>query len=201
MKMKLCGLSRMDDIEAVNRIKPDYIGFVFAKKSRRYVSPEQAAALKKHLDPAVRAVGVFVDEEVQAVAALLNKNIIDMAQLHGHESDAYIDELRLYTDKPIMKAFAVKSATDIENANCSHADYVLLDSVAGGSGTAFDWQLLKNICRDFFLAGGVNADNVRMARQYSPYAVDVSSAIETDGYKDSKKMAAFAAAVRKDDDI
>lgn len=197
-KIKLCGLSRPCDIEAANELKPEYIGFVFAPKSKRYVTPEKAAQLKQLLAPGIQAVGVFVREDPQTVAALLNSNVIDMAQLHGGEDEAYIRQLRKLSDKPIIQAFRVKTAGDIANAQQSSADYILLDSGAG-TGTVFDWNLIQNLTRPYFLAGGLGVENAEKARTLlKPYAVDVSSGIETDGYKDKEKMAAFVAAVRKD---
>lgn len=198
-KMKLCGLSRPCDIEAANDLKPEYIGFVFAQKSKRYVTPEKAAQLKQLLAPGIQAVGVFVRENPQTVAALLNSNVIDMAQLHGGEDEEYIKQLRELSDKPIIQAFRIETADDIANAQQSSADFLLLDSGAG-TGTVFDWGLVQNLTRPYFLAGGLSPDNVEEAVTYlKPYAVDVSSGIETDGRKDKTKMAAFAAAVRKED--
>lgn len=198
-KMKLCGLSRPCDIEAANDLKPEYIGFVFAQKSKRYVTPEKAAQLKQLLAPGIQAVGVFVRENPQTVAALLNSNVIDMAQLHGGEDEEYIKQLRELSDKPIIQAFRIETAGDIANAQQSSADFLLLDSGAG-TGTVFDWNLAQNLTRPYFLAGGLSPDNVEDAVKYlKPYAVDVSSGIETDGRKDKTKMAAFAAAVRKED--
>lgn len=197
-KIKLCGLTKLCDIDAANVLKPEYIGFVFAKKSRRFVSPAQAAVLKRRLSPDIRAVGVFVGEAPETVAALLEGGVIDMAQLHGGESEAYIRALRQLTAKPILQAFRIDSARDIAAANASSADFVLLDS-GGGSGRVFDWRVLEGIRRPYFLAGGLAPDNVRTAIDLlSPYAVDVSSGIETDGGKDKEKMAAFVAAVRKE---
>lgn len=111
-KMKLCGLFRPCDIDAANELKPEYIGFVFAPKSRRYVMPEEAAELKKLLDPDIQAVGVFVNEVPKRIAALLNKGIIDIAQLHGVEDENEINQLRALTDKPIIKAFYYKNLLD-----------------------------------------------------------------------------------------
>lgn len=196
-KIKLCGLSRLCDIEAVNKLKPDYIGFVFATKSRRYINPETASALKRQLHPDIKAVGVFVREHPESIAALLQKGIIDMAQLHGGESEHDIHTLRALTSQPIIQAFRIDTKQDIERANQSSADYVLLDSGTGGTGTAFNWKLLKEINRPYFLAGGLTPDNVGSAvAALSPYAVDVSSGIETNGYKDDNKMTAFVSAVR-----
>lgn len=196
-KIKLCGLSRECDIEAANELLPEYIGFVFAKKSIRYVSPEQAAALRKQLAPQIFAVGVFVNEAPENVAELLMTGIIDIAQLHGSEDETYIERLRELTDKPIVKAFSVKEKRDICKAAESGADLVLLDAGSGGTGTAFDWNLLAEMKRPYFLAGGLDITTVGEAvRKWRPYAVDVSSGIETDGHKDAKKMRAFVKHVR-----
>ena len=195
-KIKLCGLSRPCDIETANRLSPEYIGFVFAAKSIRYVSSEKAAELKKLLRPSIKTVGVFVRENPETVAELLRSGIIDIAQLHGGESEDYIKQLRTLTDKPLIKAYRIDTEQDVEAANISTADYVLLDSGQGGTGTTFDWNLLEKIDRPYFLAGGLNADNVRDAiERLNPYAVDVSSGIETDGYKDIRKMEDFVHAV------
>ncbi len=198
-KIKLCGLSRPCDIEAVNQLKPDYIGFVFAPKSKRYVTYRKAAELKSRLSPEIKAVGVFVNECPQEAAKLLKNGIIDMVQLHGGEAEDDITRLRRLTDRPIIKAFRIETAYDIKAANQSTADYILLDSGAG-TGTVFDWSLANSIGRPYFLAGGLDADNVADAvKALRPFAVDVSSGIETDGLKDKAKMAAFIAAVRKED--
>lgn len=197
-RIKLCGLSRPCDIEAVNELKPEYIGFVFARKSRRYVTPEQAARLKKQLHPDITAVGVFVNEQPEIIAGLLLEGTIDMAQLHGSEDENFIRRLRLLTDKPVIKAFRIDTEQDAVSAVKSSADYILLDSGSGGTGTAFDWKLLKNIKRPYFLAGGLSPDNIGQALKIlTPYAVDVSSGIETAGFKDPDKMTAFVHAVRK----
>lgn len=197
-KIKLCGLKRPCDIDAANRLKPEYIGFVFLPKSKRYVDYEKARELKSLLSPEIKAMGVFVDESVQTVARLLNDGVIDIAQLHGSEDEDYIKLLRSLTDKPIIKAFRIRSGEDIERAEESSADYVLLDS-GMGTGKLFDWSLIKSIKRPYFLAGGLDCDNVGEAvRTLRPYAVDVSSGIETDGLKDNEKMAAFVAIARKE---
>ncbi|WP_373165078.1 phosphoribosylanthranilate isomerase [Agathobaculum sp. Marseille-P7918] len=198
-EIKLCGLSRDSDIRVANELKPQYIGFVFAPKSKRYVKPEKARELKQMLAPNIKAVGVFVNEKLETIAAFLNNGLIDVAQLHGDESDDYIMQLRKYTDRPIIKAFRIKTTEDIADAKQSAADYVLLDSGAG-TGVVFDWNLIHSIQRPYFLAGGLQSGNVRAAiRTLRPFAVDISSGIETDGVKDKTKMAAFVAAVRKED--
>ncbi len=198
-KIKLCGLSRPCDIEAANELKPEYIGFVFAGKSKRYVTAEKAKELKQLFVPEIQAVGVFVNEIPERVACLLNNGVIDIAQLHGNEDETYIKQLRKLTDKPIIKAFRIKTAKNIADAESCTAEYVLLDSGAG-TGTVFDWGIVKSIRRPYFLAGGLDVDNVSDAiKALHPFAVDVSSGIETDGAKDKIKMAAFVAAVRKED--
>lgn len=199
-KIKFCGLTRTEDIVAANALKPEYIGFVFAPKSKRYVSPQQAALLRARLDPAIKAVGVFVNEPPEAVALLLNENIIDIAQLHGQEDAAYLARLRSLTAKPLWQAFRAETAAGLAAAARSPADMVLLDSGAGGTGTVFNWKLLQGFPRLYILAGGLDADNAADAvTRLHPYAVDVSSGIETAGKKDPAKMAAFAAAVRGQD--
>lgn len=197
MKIKLCGLSRPQDIEAANALMPDYVGFVFARKSRRYISPETAAALRKQLNPAIQTVGVFTDEEPELVAALVRDHIIDVIQLHGHEDGDYIRHLRTLTSSPIIQAVCIREESDLERAQESPADLILLDSAAGGSGVSFDWSILSRVTRPYFLAGGLTAENVRDAlASTAPYAVDVSSGIETDGWKDKIKMEQFVRAVR-----
>lgn len=200
-RIKLCGLTRARDIRAANELRPDYVGFVFAPGSRRFVSPQQAEKLNALLDPGIRAVGVFVDEAIQRVAALLDRGVIGLAQLHGSEDGDYVRDLKARTGKPVIQAFRVASAEDVERAKESPADFILLDSGAG-TGRVFDWTLLETVGRPYFLAGGLGLHNVAQAvARLHPYAVDVSSGIETDGVKDPDKMAAFVAAVRKEDGI
>ncbi len=197
-KIKLCGLSRPCDIEAANRLLPDYVGFIFASRFRRYVPPATAEGLKKLLDLRIQAVGVFVDEKPQVVADLLNGGLIDRAQLHGKEDEEYLCVLRSLTDRPFIKAFSIRTRSDLSQAARCSADEILLDA-GTGTGRRFDWELLQGFERDYILAGGLDADNVSEAiARLDPYGVDCSSGIETDGVKDPDKMAAFVAAVRKE---
>ena len=199
--IKMCGLSRECDIQAVNEIKPEYIGFVFWAKSKRYISPEKALEFKQMLDENIKAVGVFVDESIEKVAELLENGVIDLAQLHGSETEDYIHKLREMTNKPVIQAFRIRSSVDVERAVKSYADMILLDA-GMGDGKIFDWSLIQDITRPYFLAGGLNCENIAEAvRKFHPYAVDVSSGIETDGLKDIKKMTAFAMAVRKENEL
>lgn len=195
-KIKLCGLTRECDILAANELMPEYIGFVFVNGRRRYVSPDKAAVLRRTLAPGITAVGVFINENPEIVAELLRCKTIDIAQLHGDEDDEYIARLRKMTDKPIIKAFRIGSADDIAAARDSSADYVLLDS-GTGTGKLFDWSLIRELEREYFLAGGLDNERAVMAvTRLKPYALDVSSGIETDGYKDKDKMHCFVRAVR-----
>ncbi len=205
--VKFCGITRHEDIVIVNEVRPDYIGFVFAKKSRRYITPEKARRLRYGrdpgtgaLDPGIRTVGVFVNESPENVAVLLNDGTADAAQLHGCEDEEYIKKLRSFTDKPIIKAFDTGVPGFEEEVRRCSADYVLIDSASGGeggTGCVFDWSKAAGIDRPFFLAGGLDAQNVREAvMSCAPYAVDVSSGIETDGVKDPDKMRAFMKAVK-----
>lgn len=195
-KIKLCGLSRVCDIETANLLHPDYIGFVFATKSKRYVSAERAMELKRLLSADIQAVGVFVDEDINQIIHLTKKGIIDVVQLHGKEDNSYIQALKDNINIPIIQAFRIE---DIDKLNESKADYVLLDSGAG-SGEVFDWKLIQNIKRPYFLAGGLTVENVSKAiERLNPFGVDVSSGIETDGLKDKEKMAAFVKACREVD--
>ena len=199
-KIKMCGMRRECDIKYVNEIKPDYIGFIFAKGRTRYIEPEKAYSLRQKLADGITTVGVFLDEEVETVISIAKKRIFDMIQLHGNEDETYISKIRENVSLPIIKVFSVKSEKDIIKANASSAEYVLLDYGNGGTGKAFDWSLLDEMKRDYFLAGGLDVDNAGEAvRKYHPYAVDVSSGIETDGMKDEKKMIKFASAVRAEE--
>ena len=198
-RLKMCGLRRAEDIEAANRLMPEYIGFVFAPASRRFISLEEAAALRQALSPGIRAVGVFVDEDAETVARLLESGVIDIAQLHGNEDEAYIARLKARTGKPVIRAFRVKNAEDLRAAEASPADMILLDAGAG-DGKTFDWSMLSSVSRPYFLAGGLTPENTAEAvKRYHPFAVDVSSGIETDGFKDCNKMRAFMRAVREGD--
>ena len=199
MKLKFCGLTRAADIEAANETRPDYIGFVFAE-SRRRVSDLYAARLKARLDPAIQAVGVFVNDAPEHIAALADEGVIALAQLHGDEDARWIERLRRLTDVPLIKAVRVRSHAVIERALELPVDYLLLDTYVkhayGGSGKTFDWSLTGALPKPWFLAGGLNGDNVARALQTGAYALDLSSGIETDGIKDIDKMRRIAALVR-----
>lgn len=196
-RVKFCGITRSKEIELANELKPEYIGFVFAEKSKRYITYERAKELKAQLLPDIKAVGVFVNENPEYVAQLLDEGVIDIAQLHGNEDEIYIGQLKKITDKPVIQAFLIRNEKDLKRAEESPADMVLMDAGAG-SGTVFDWGLIRRFDRPYFLAGGLSAENVSKAISIlHPYGVDVSSGIETEGAKDKDKMTAFMEAVRK----
>lgn len=195
-KIKICGLSRQEDIDYANRVQPDYIGFVFWKKSRRYVDRDRAALLKQALSPDISAAGVFVNVPCREVAELLECGIIDMAQLHGDETEEDIQYIKAVTAKPVIKAVRVKTRYDVEAWLDSAADYLLFDS-GMGSGVSFDWSLLEGVDRDFFLAGGLHGGNLKQVLEVlEPYSVDLSPGVETDGVKDLEKMQAAVDIVR-----
>ena len=180
----------MEDIEIVNKYRPDYMGFVFADTKRK-VSHELARQLKDKLDPEIISVGVFVDAPKEEIVELFENGTIEMAQLHGLESEDYIKDLKAMTDNRliVIKAIEMSQDTDLLKYDSSNADYLLLDS-GKGSGKTFDWRLIrKDLKKDFFLAGGLNKDNVTQAiEEFEPYAVDLSSSLEVNGFKNEDKI-------------
>lgn len=228
IRIKICGLSRPEDIDYVNQLSVDYIGFIFAPKSRRCVTPAKALLLRQKLNPRITPVGVFVNEPLDQLFKIVSTGVADVIQLHGQEDDAYIASLRQMVNLPIIKAYSIGNFADIEKASASTADYILLDSGTGGTGTSFDWNLLHKINRPYFLAGGLTPENIQLAMStrisdkadhlrlpdnpkqnmdLAPanppltfadsalYAVDVSSGVETGGYKDFAKMKQFVECV------
>lgn len=198
-KIKICGLKRTEDIDYVNEAKPDYCGFIIGfPKSIRNVTKEQVRELVQRLNSKIIPVGVFVNADISLPAELLMEGTIAAAQLHGQEDDDYIDRLKCMTGKPVMKAFSIKCAEDVQQALTSHADYILLDQGTGGTGKTFDWSLVWEIDRPWFLAGGLGTGNLRNAiERLHPYAVDLSSSLETDGKKDREKIKEAVGLVRK----
>jgi len=198
-KVKICGLSRVEDIVAVNGVLPDYIGFVFAP-SRRRVDMNTAAILKEALNPQIEAVGVFVNEDIGVVGGAYQSGIIDVVQLHGDEDDAYIRRLKDRCGCPVIKAVGVG---DVMPSLPLEADYLLFDTLSaeqrGGLGRAFDWNILHNYCGlPYFLAGGLTTNNVvDSIRLLRPFCVDVSSGVETDGIKDAEKIGVFIDLLRR----
>ena len=196
-KIKLCGIQRYEDIDVVNELLPDYIGFVFAKKSKRFISYDMAKSLKKRLDKRVKAVGVFVNESIENIIYLVRNDIIDLIQLHGDEDGEYVSKLKKYVNIPVIKAFKIKSKADINTLYKEGSDFILLDAGAG-DGKTLDESILKDFKGDYFLAGGLSPDNIsEKINTLHPFGVDVSSGIETDGKKDADKMRKFVKLVRE----
>lgn len=200
VKVKICGLSRPEDIDMVNLARPDYIGFVFAD-SRRKVDTATAAKLKRQLKPAIKAVGVFVNDKPEKIIRLCREEVIDLIQLHGDETEDYIRLLKAAVANPVIKAVRISKEADKRQNEYISCDYILFDTYKnnqyGGSGEAFDWSLMPEVNKPFFLAGGINQDNIAEAiKGTAPYCIDVSSGVETDGYKDFNKIENIIKAVR-----
>lgn len=198
-RIKLCGLFREEDIEYANQAKPDFVGFIFAE-SRRKITPEKAAAFRKKLDTDIPTVGVFVNHEISEIEKLVNDGTIQFVQLHGEEDEVYINELKRVVDVPVIKAVRVKSTSDILEAVKLPVDYLLLDTYSekekGGTGEVFDWSIIPEIKKPYFLAGGLNLENIEKALKYDAYCYDVSSGVETDGIKDRDKMIEIVRKIR-----
>jgi phosphoribosylanthranilate isomerase len=202
-RIKICGLTRAEDIAAVNRCLPDYIGLVFAE-SRRRVSPEQARRLKAGLDARIKAVGVFTNAPVPFIVDLCEQGIIDIVQLHGDESEAFIQSLKQKIACPVIKAVRVQTREQILQAQEMSCDLLLLDTYQpgqyGGSGKTFERKLIPALQKRFFLAGGLEAGNVEQAvRECHPFGIDISSGVETDGLKDEAKIQQIIAIIRSID--
>lgn len=202
VKIKICGLRRLEDIGYVNELKPDFIGFVFAK-SKRQVTAKQAAALKAQLAADIKAVGVFVNAQQEEILQLAQQGVIDIIQLHGDEDAAYCTSLKEKTSLPIIKAVRIKDVGSLSGLADFPSDYLLFDTYTpgqyGGTGQRFDLTLVENISKPYFIAGGLDADNVSEVLQNTQaFAVDVSGGVETNGLKDKQKIEAFIANVRGD---
>lgn len=197
VRIKICGLMRPEDIETVNEVCPDYAGFILAQGRRRTVSPTRMRELTMRLRPEVQRTAVFLDQDPKWIAVLAREDLMDVIQLHGRESDEQIRFLQRQTGRKIIKAYRIETAADIRTAQKSAADLVLLDNGDGGTGKSFDWSLLLEMKRPYILAGGLSPDNVRDAiLRTRPYGVDVSSGVESFGYKDARKIRQFTEAVR-----
>ena len=194
-KIKICGLKRREDIEYVNKYQPDYIGFVFAGKKRK-LTYDQVVDLKKYLTSSIQVVGVFVNEDISFVEKLVKEHVIDLVQLHGQEDQKYIQALKEKVDVSIIKAIQIKN----EDSFNEHydVDYYLYDHGTGGTGESFDWSMLKEVDKLVFLAGGINLLNIDDALKKNVYALDVSSGVETDGFKDEKKIRKIVRRVRNE---
>lgn len=185
-KIKICGLRRQADIDYVNALKPNYIGFILTAGFRRSIDFETAKALKSRLDESIKAVGVFVDEDAKAVNSFAENGIIDVAQLHGSEGVEVCRQISI----PVIKALKPGDFDKIGEYE-PFVDYFLFDS-GTGTGKTFDWCKIPETEKPFFLAGGLDENNVKYAlKNIKPYALDVSSSVETDGFKDFDKIKKF----------
>jgi phosphoribosylanthranilate isomerase len=213
--IKICGLFRACDIDYVNEAKPDYAGFILHfPKSHRNVEPVVAAEMRRRLQPGIRAVGVFVDQSEETVIASAERIGLDAVQLHGHEDDRYIKSLRSLLQRPVWKAFKVRSEADLMEAEKSSADEILLDN-GYGTGNVFDWTILSAFSRPYILAGGLTPElitkvvmisedgtfskaamNSKVGRIPLPKLFDISSGVETDKVKDRDKILAAVRAAR-----
>lgn len=201
MKIKICGLSRPEDIEAVNRCRPDYIGFVFAP-SRRQVTAKTARKLKERLRQDISVIGVFVNAPQAEIIALADSGAIDLIQLHGDESADYLYALKERVPLPVIGALRFREAGEILAAQTLPYEYLLLDAYRngsyGGTGETFDWNAIPPLEKPFFLSGGLTPENLPRAMKQGAYCLDVSSGAETDGHKDPEKIKAIVEMVRRE---
>lgn len=198
-KIKICGLTRPIDIDCVNEAQPDYCGFIInVPKSRRNITPAALRSLRSRLSKSIVPAGVFVNEPRDTIISLVRDHTLGAVQLHGSEDETYISNLKKEIDVPVIKAFRVTSPESLRQAEKSSADLVLFDNGGGGTGLIFDWTLLNDIKRPYFLAGGLGPHNLEEAlRTVRPWGVDMSSGVETDGIKDKDKILAAVAAARR----
>lgn len=198
-KIKICGLTVPEDIEAVNEAWPDYIGFVFAP-SRRQVSSRQAASLKARLAPGIQAVGVFVNESMENILSLTEAGIIDIIQLHGDETDDMVAAVKARTKVPVIRAVRVRTEDDILRSLHTPSDYLLFDTYTkgayGGSGQTFHWSCIPKMNHPYFLAGGLDQKNILQALDTLAYCLDISSGVETNGRKDPDKIKRIIQTIR-----
>ena len=197
-KVKICGITHEVEIGIMNELQPDFVGFVFATKSRHFIAPEHAGLLRSKLRKGIKTVGVFTNASLKNVALTMETAGLDMVQLHGDETAEYIAALREYIRCPIMKVVKVAKPIDADKAMYTTADYVMLDGGSAGSGKSFDWSLLGNMRRNFFLSGGLTPENIHEALRLEPkpFGLNVSSGVESNKVKDYRKVMKFILAVR-----
>lgn len=197
-KIKICGLKRIEDVISVNVVEPDYCGFIFnVSGSRRSIGAEQLNILVDMLNPEIVPIGVFVNEKTDVILRIVRESGIRMVQLHGQENGEIIHTIQSKAQVPVIKAVSVRSKEDVRSAVLSPADYLLFDCGEGGTGQTFDWNLLEDIPRPYFMAGGIGTHNMEeVLRRFSPFALDVNSSVETDGQKDGKKILAAVRMLR-----
>ena len=197
-KIKICGLKRIEDVISVNVAEPDYCGFIFnVSGSRRSIGAEQLNILVDMLNPEIVPIGVFVNEKTDVILRIVRESGIRMVQLHGQENGEIIHTIQSKAQVPVIKAVSVRSKEDVRSAVLSPADYLLFDCGEGGTGQTFDWNLLEDIPRPYFMAGGIGTHNMEeVLRRFSPFELDVNSSVETDRQKDGKKILAAVRMLR-----
>ncbi|MCD8327765.1 MAG: phosphoribosylanthranilate isomerase [Ruminococcus sp.] len=202
-RVKICGLRREEDIKIVNSCSPDYAGFILSQGFKRTVGYSDFLRLVKNVKAEIQTVGVFVNEPIESILKFAEH--LDVLQLHGDEDASYATTLRQKTDRKIIKAIRAKSPDDIERFNGYPCDYLLIDAYKkgeyGGTGKVADWGIIKRakISKPFFLAGGISSENVLDAiNALSPFCVDASSSVETDGFKDERKVEKLISITRKE---
>ena len=202
-RLKICGLTCKEDIDAVNQWKPDYAGFVFAP-GKRQITEKRAMELCQLIHGSIPVVGVFVNSSISEILTLVHKKIITMIQLHGEEDRSYIEQLKqnLPSYVPVIKAIRVRKKEDILQSETLPVDSLLFDSyvadVKGGTGTTFDWDLIPHVAKPWFLAGGINQSNLLKALKTDAFCLDVSSSVETNGRKDPEKIKEIIRRIRSE---
>lgn len=194
-KIKLCGLTRIEDAESANQARPDWVGFVF-DKGRHFLTDDGAAEIRRVLRQDIPAVGVFVNDDPEHIVALAESGVIQYVQLHGHEPEEYLRALRRRISCPFIRVISVRTTEDVLRWQDSAADYLLLDHGKGGTGKSFDWALIPPLRKPWIMAGGIGLSNLEQALAYQPYGIDISSGAETDGVKDRDKMIRLVQMVR-----
>ena len=180
-KIKICGIRRKEDVEYLNELLPDYAGFILSSGFMRTINRETAKELRSLLSPKINVVGVFVNDSTENIDFFLKNNIIDTVQLHGSESPEFCKRI----NADVIKYFSPKDFQKIAEYD---TEYYLFDS-GTGTGNTFDWSKIPNTTKPFFLAGGINKNNIGDAiAKVNPYCIDLSSAVETDGKKDYNKI-------------
>jgi phosphoribosylanthranilate isomerase len=192
-KVKICGLTNLEDAQAAIDMGADLLGFNFFKGSKRYISPEKALAIINKLPTFVDTVGIFVNADAAHIQEIAEQGFLNWIQLHGEETPEFCDSLQWLNARTI-KALRVKAADDIEIAESFYTDAILLDAYHpdeyGGTGHKFDWDMITNINKRIFLAGGITPENAVKAIEVGVYGIDICSSIESSpGKKDHEKMA------------
>lgn len=199
MKIKFCGIRRLEDVAFCNELQPEYLGMILSSGFRRTISPETAEQLVKAKSRSIAAVGVFVNETPEHIAQVLKQVPLDVIQLHGSETAEIVSGVRWRTGLPVWKAVQVQTAADIQAARQLGADQLILEGKAGGMGITADWELIAGAkpAQPFLLAGGLTPENVaEAAAMVQPDGVDFSSGIETGGVKDYAKMKRIVTIIR-----